>query len=271
MSHRPRKRFGQHFLTDTAVIDRLVAAIDPQPGQTVVEIGPGTGAMTVPLAARCDALTVVELDRDLARTLAERTGLGERLIVHNADALSFDFCSLASAGRRLRLTGNLPYNISTPLLFHLTTQLVCIDDMHFMLQREVVQRMAANAGDKHYGRLSIMLAQHCAVEALFDIAPDAFRPPPKVHSSFVRVTPLAAPPFAVHDQTLFAATVSQAFSMRRKTLRNALRGIATAAELEGLGLDPSARPETLPPASFAAIANLAADRRAGEAQASVEQ
>ncbi|MEL7448812.1 MAG: 16S rRNA (adenine(1518)-N(6)/adenine(1519)-N(6))-dimethyltransferase RsmA [Pseudomonadota bacterium] len=263
MSHRPRKRFGQHFLHDAAVIGNIVDAIDPQPGQRLVEIGPGTGAITVPLASRVDGLDVVELDRDLAATLAERTGLGERLTIHNTDALRFNFCSLCkdASGQKLRLTGNLPYNISTPLLFHLAGQVACIADMHFMLQREVVLRMAATAGDRHYGRLSIMLAQHCSVEALFDIDPSAFKPPPRVQSSFVRLVPLTEAPFQVDDQAVFSATVAQAFSMRRKTLRNGMRGLLEAADIEALDINPGARPETVSPADFARLANAVAARR----------
>ena len=254
MNHRPRKRFGQHFLHDPGVIARIVAAVDPAPGQRLVEIGPGPGAITAPLLDRAGAIHVVEIDRDLAAALETRLAARGTLVVHNVDALRFDFSTLAAPGEPLRLVGNLPYNISTPLLFHLLECRASVRDMHFMLQREVVRRMAASPGTKAYGRLTVMLAAWCRVEHLFDIGPGAFRPPPRVYSSFVRLTPWASPPFRVTDERLFSEVVNRAFSKRRKTLKNALAGLVSAPDIEAAGADPGARPETLEPAMFAALA-----------------
>ena len=251
--HRARKRFGQHFLHDRNIIAKIVRTIAPVRGQKLIEIGPGLGALTAPLLEAVGRLEVVELDRDVIPRLREHcAGLGE-LIVHEGDALRVDFTALAG-GARIRLVGNLPYNISTPLLFHLLEHADVIDDMHFMLQKEVVDRMAATAGDDAYGRLSVMLAQRCAVEPLFTIGPGAFSPPPKVDSAIVRVVPHREPPFAVPDPERFARIVNQAFSRRRKTLRNALDGLVTPEAIEAAGLDPRARPETLAPEDFARLA-----------------
>jgi len=251
---RPRKRFGQHFLHDPGVIARIVAAIDPQPGERVVEIGPGLGALTRPLLARTGRLEAVEIDRDVIVELERRcAGLGE-LVVHSGDALEFDFAQLAGAGPRLRVCGNLPYNISTPLLFHLLGQAPAIVDMHFMLQREVVDRMAAQPGTRAYGRLTVMLAAECRVEALFRVGRGAFSPPPQVESAVVRLIPHAEPPFALADRRRFAGLVSAAFSGRRKTLRNSLRSWVTEAGFAAVGVDPGRRAETLSPAEFAALA-----------------
>jgi 16S rRNA (adenine1518-N6/adenine1519-N6)-dimethyltransferase len=254
VSHRPRKRFGQHFLHDPQVIDRIVDAIGPQTGDRIVEIGPGRGALTVPLMRRLGAIEVIELDRDVI-PLLERAcaGLGE-LNVHSADALRFDFTALTGAPQGLRLVGNLPYNISTPLLFHLLAQDTAFRDMHFMLQKEVVTRMAASPGGRDYGRLTVMLAAHCRVEQLFDIGPGAFTPPPRVRSSFVRLIPWPQPPFPEADPAHYARVVTQAFSMRRKTLRNSLKPIMDATAIAGAGCDPGARAETLSPADFARLA-----------------
>src|SRR3990167_7500188 len=205
-SYRPRKRFGQHFLHDRGVISRIVAALAPQAGDHVVEIGPGTGALTRELLARMTHLDAVELDRDLLARL-EAEFPRDRLILHNADALKFDFCKIASGGGKLRVIGNLPYNISTPLLFHLLDQAGCIEDMLFMLQKEVVDRMCAAPGGKDYGRLSVMIQYRCRVEKLFDVAPGAFTPPPKVDSAVVRLLPLATPPVAINDDAQFARVV----------------------------------------------------------------
>jgi 16S rRNA (adenine1518-N6/adenine1519-N6)-dimethyltransferase len=254
LSHRPRKRFGQNFLHDPAVIGRIVAAINPAGSEQLVEIGPGQGAITVPLLQKAGHLAVVELDRDLVGPLRERcTGLGE-LSIYNADALRFDFCALAGNGP-LRIVGNLPYNISTPLLFHLLVQHRCIRDMHFMLQKEVVERMAAVPGSRQYGRLSVMLQYRCEVIHLFNIGSGAFSPPPKVESAFVRLLPYAAPPVQVNDAVIFEQLVRQAFAQRRKTLRNALRGMLEADAISALGIDPAARAETLSVSDFAALAN----------------
>ncbi len=253
MRHRPRKRFGQNFLHDPAVLERIVAAIDPRPGDRVVEIGPGQGALTLPVLARCGRMTAIELDRDLVEPLRQRAASVGELEIVQADALDVDYAALPGQGP-LRLIGNLPYNISTPLLFHVLDAAGCLRDAHFMLQKEVVDRMVAGPGTKTYGRLSIMLAAACSAEKLFDIGPGAFRPPPKVMSSVVRLVPHAEPPFPIPDPARFAGLVGRAFSMRRKTLRNALKGWVTEADLEAAGIDPGARPETVPPAGFAALA-----------------
>ena len=217
MKHQPRKRFGQHFLTDDSVIDRIVDAIDPKPGQAVVEIGPGLGAMTGPLAERLDRLSVIELDRDLAQRLRRES----KLEVIEADVLSVDIAALAGGrGQRLRIVGNLPYNISTPILFHLLEAVEHVVDQHFMLQKEVVERMAAAPGSKAYGRLSVMLQWRYRIEALFDVPPEAFDPPPRVDSAIVRMQPRATPR-AIAAETL-EELVRVAFSQRRKLLRHTL-------------------------------------------------
>jgi 16S rRNA (adenine1518-N6/adenine1519-N6)-dimethyltransferase len=258
MTHRPRKRFGQHFLHDPGVIARILEAVDPRPGEALVEIGPGQGALTFPLLARCGHLVAVELDRDLAARLAGRPEAGHGLEVVEADALKLDLASLAPDGRPLRLVGNLPYNVSTPLMFRFLAQAGVIRDMHFMLQKEVVDRMRAEPGSRQYGRLTVMLAAGCRVEWLFDVGPGAFRPPPKVWSSVVRLVPWAEPPFPIPDPDRFAGLVRAAFSQRRKTLRNALAGRLTTEQIRGAGVDPGARAETLPPEAFGRLAALPA-------------
>ncbi|HEX9628290.1 MAG TPA: 16S rRNA (adenine(1518)-N(6)/adenine(1519)-N(6))-dimethyltransferase RsmA [Acidiferrobacterales bacterium] len=255
---RPRKRFGQHFLHDGAAIGRIVAALAARPGDTLVEIGPGRGALTRPLLTAAGRLHAVELDRDLAAALPRAcAGLGD-LQVHQADALGFDFCKLAPEGGRLRLVGNLPYNISTPLLFRLLDQAACIEDMLFMLQREVVDRLRAASGGRDYGRLSVMVQWRCRVEKLFDVAPGAFTPPPKVESSVVRLTPHPAPTPAVRDPARFAQIVKAAFAQRRKTLRNTLKGLVSPDTLLAAGIDPGRRAETLSLAEFAALSDATA-------------
>lgn len=250
MAHLARKRFGQHFLVDEGLIHAIVRAIDPRPGQALVEIGPGLGALTQPVLERSGALTVVELDRDLARRWRERQGI--RVI--ESDVLKVDFTALAAeAGQPLRVIGNLPYNISTPLLFHLTTQLHCIEDMHFMLQKEVVERMTAAPGGKDYGRLGIMLQYYCDAEYLFTVGPGAFKPAPKVHSAIVRLTPHAAPPVPC-DPALLSKVVTEAFSYRRKTLRNALKNLLDVDQIIACDIDPGARPETLTLVEFSRLA-----------------
>ncbi len=249
--HVPRRRFGQNFLIDGSVVERIVAAIAPAPQDTVVEIGPGQGALTQPLLERVERLHAVEIDRDLAAGLRERFP-AQRLTLHEADALEFDFCALGSS---LRIVGNLPYNISSPLLFHLTETLGCIRDCHFMLQREVVERMAAPPGDKTYGRLSVMLQYRFTVERLFRVAPGSFRPMPQVESAIVRLTPLRPMPVEARDEKLFARVVAEAFSHRRKTLRNALRSLVPEPAFETAGVDAGARPETLSVAQFVRLAD----------------
>ena len=252
--HRARKRFGQHFLHDRGVIQRIIDSIDPQPGQRLIEIGPGLGAITLPLLDRIGALEAIEIDRDAVRHLREVAPSHGTLQLHEGDVLDFELNTLIAPGERVRLTGNLPYNISTPLLFRLIEQRALIADMHFMLQKEVVERMAAGANDDAYGRLSVMLAPWITVEPLFDIGPGSFRPPPRVDSTFVRLTPHETAPFTILDQRKFAAVVAAAFSQRRKTLRNALKPLLSAQQIEAAGIDPGARAETITPAGFAALA-----------------
>ena len=251
---RPRKRFGQHFLHESAVIARIVAAIEPRPGERLIEIGPGRGAITLPLLERVGRLEAVELDRDLIPLLLEQARGHGDLVIHAGDALEFDFHTLRGTGPRLRLCGNLPYNVSTPLLFHLLETPGDVLDMHFMLQKEVVARMAAAPGGRAYGRLTVMLATHCRVERLFDVGPGAFRPPPRVDSSVVRLVPHAAPPFTIADPVRHALVVAAAFGQRRKTLRNSLRGVVGAEGFGVAGIDPGRRAETLSPAEFARLA-----------------
>jgi 16S rRNA (adenine1518-N6/adenine1519-N6)-dimethyltransferase len=257
LSHRPRKRFGQNFLHDPGVIARILRAVEPQPGDHLVEIGPGQGAITAGLLAHAGRLDAVELDRDLLALLSERFAAEPGFRLHHADALKFDLCALAGDGERLRLVGNLPYNISTPLLFRFLDQAHCLTDMHFMLQKEVVERMAADPGSKVYGRLSVMLQVRCQVTPLFDIGPGAFKPAPKVESAFVRLQPHAQPPWPIHDPECFAQLVAQAFGQRRKTLRNTLKDLVGAEAFAAAGVDPGERPEQLAPADFVALANAA--------------
>jgi 16S rRNA (adenine1518-N6/adenine1519-N6)-dimethyltransferase len=253
IAHIPRKRFGQHFLHDQGILRRIVECISPKPDERIVEIGPGEGALTLPLLRAAGKLTAIELDRDLIEPLREKArGVGE-LEVISADVLTVDFSALAN-GAPLRIVGNLPYNISTPILFHCLDQAAHIADMHFMLQKEVVDRMAAAPGSKIYGRLSVMLQYRCSVESLLHVPPDAFRPPPKVDSAVVRLVPHSAASLPVVDVGLLADVVRAAFGQRRKTLSNALRGVATAADLEMVGIDPRARAEQLPVSAFVELA-----------------
>jgi 16S rRNA (adenine1518-N6/adenine1519-N6)-dimethyltransferase len=256
MSHRPRKRFGQHFLEDSGVVAAIVEAIAPAPGENLVEIGPGLGVLTRPLIARAGHIHAVELDRDLVERLTAQFPPSS-LTLHAGDALQFDFASL---GTGLRIVGNLPYNISTPILFHLAQYEAQLVDLHLMLQREVVERMAAPAGGSDYGRLSVMLQYRFAIEKLFDVPPEAFRPPPEVESAVIRVRPLGTARAALEDEDLFARVVAQAFAQRRKTLRNTLGGLVTAAELESLGIDPGRRAQELSVVEFARLANTLALR-----------
>jgi len=250
-NQQPRRRFGQHFLRDGRVIRRIVAAIAPGPADHFLEIGPGDGALTLPLAGAAGRLDCVELDRDLAAGLAARFQGRENIQIHCADILRFD---LAAFGK-LRVAGNLPYNISTPVLFHLLKMSRRITDMTFMLQTEVVERMTAAPGSRDYGRLSVMLGYACATERLFDVPPEAFRPRPRVMSTVVRLRPREPLPFAAADEEGFANIVRAAFGQRRKTLRNSLKKLTSAAMLAELGIDPEARPEQLAPGDYARISN----------------
>ena len=251
-AHRPRKRFGQHFLHDERVLDRIVAAIAPAPSDAIVEIGPGQGVLTRRLLARVPSLDAVEIDRDLADGL-EREFPRERLRLHRADALDFDFGSLPDG---VRVVGNLPYNISTPILFHLTECADRIRDMHFMLQLEVVERMVARHSTPEYGRLSVMLQVRFRMEKLFNVGAGAFNPPPKVESAVVRMRPIPREELPAVDPTVLADLVRRAFSGRRKNLRNAL-GLETSM-LEALGFDPALRPENLSPQDYVRIAQAIA-------------
>ncbi|MGI8739118.1 MAG: 16S rRNA (adenine(1518)-N(6)/adenine(1519)-N(6))-dimethyltransferase RsmA [Gammaproteobacteria bacterium] len=253
MHHRPRKRFGQHFLHDEKAINDIVAAIAPQPGDTMVEIGPGQGAITGPLLRRLGRLHAIEPDRDLLPALVRRFAHDGHLIIHAADALRFDIGTLSPG--RLRVVGNLPYNISTPLIFHLLASASAVADMHFLLQKEVVDRIAAAPGSGAYGRLSVMVQYRCHCEKLFGVASAAFSPPPKVESALLRIEPYSRPPTAVHNEQRFARIVAQAFSQRRKTIKNNLKKMLTVKAIEGAGVDPDLRPEKLGLAQFAALAN----------------
>jgi len=257
--HRARKRFGQHFLHDRGVIERIIAAIGPRPGDHLVEIGPGLGALTAPLLARHGALDVVELDRDVIPHLEQAcAGKGE-LRVHNVDALKFDFSALAAPGESLRVVGNLPYNISTPLIFHLLDDAAVIADMHFLLQKEVVDRLTAAPGGGDYGRLSVMVQYRCRAEGLFRVGPGAFSPPPKVDSAVVRLTPYAELPFPARDEQRLAELVNRAFSQRRKTLRNSLKQLLDAEAIAAAGIDPGERPEQVPVEGFVRLADASLD------------
>lgn len=253
-----RKRFGQNFLRDANVIARIVRAIDPRPGQRVVEIGPGRGAMTFPLLDELGELTAIEIDRDLVPLLREQAPGHGRLEVVEADVLSIDFSALA-AGERLRVIGNLPYNISTPVLFHLLEHAPAIADMHFMLQREVVERMAAPHGDKVYGRLSVALQARCRVEKLFRVMPGSFWPVPKVESAIVRLTPLHEPAREALAAPL-DILLRAAFGQRRKTLANALSGVLDAVSIASCGVRPEARAEQVDVAGFLRLAQALAAR-----------
>lgn len=254
-SRHAKKRYGQHFLHDQGTIDRIVEAIAPQPGERIVEIGPGRGAITAPILERTGVIDVVEIDADVVPELQARcAGRGE-LRTHLADALEFDLRTLRGDGPRLRLIGNLPYNVSTPLLFHFVEQLDAIADMHFMLQREVVARMAARPDTDDYGRLTVTLAPHVAVQPLFDIRPGAFQPPPQVVSTFFALRPHGQAPFDTGAPGAFARVVAAAFGKRRKTLRNALQGVADEAILRALDIDPRLRPENLGVEDYVRIAN----------------
>ena len=254
MRHQPRKRFGQNFLQKQDVIENILRAVRPQPNDLMVEIGPGLGALTNPLAKTLKQLHVVELDRDIVKTLREKYEghANNNLVIHEGDALKFDFASL---GSKLRVVGNLPYNISTPLLFRLAEQIDCVHDIHAMLQKEVVERMVAAPDTAAYGRLSVALQYRFEMEKVLDVGPDAFYPQPKVDSAVIRMLPRVAREPAAIDEVLFARVVTTAFSQRRKTLRNTLRNILTLADFEALGIDPGARAETLTVADFVLIAN----------------
>jgi 16S rRNA (adenine1518-N6/adenine1519-N6)-dimethyltransferase len=253
--HAPRKRFGQNFLHDHNIIANILASLQIKSGDHWVEIGPGLGALTAPLLAKNITLDVVELDRDLVSHLRNKYKDTPNLTIHSADALKFDFSKLAQPSEKLHVVGNLPYNISTPLLFHLLETTDCIADMHFMLQKEVVDRICAVPGSKKYGRLSVMMQYHCAAECLFDVYPESFDPPPQVMSAILRLTPHTMPPVVVKDKALFKKVVTQAFSQRRKTLRNSLKTLISEDSFLSLGIDPNARAETISLLDFANLSD----------------
>ncbi|MEE4144110.1 MAG: 16S rRNA (adenine(1518)-N(6)/adenine(1519)-N(6))-dimethyltransferase RsmA [Halieaceae bacterium] len=243
--HQARKRFGQNFLRDGGVINSILRAINPLPEQHLVEIGPGQGALTEQLSASGCQLDVIELDRDLVPVLLAAFSVNPRFRLHSADALKFDFTSLVQGAEQLRVVGNLPYNISTPLIFKLLENTAIIQDMHFMLQLEVVDRLAATPGNKDWGRLGIMAQYHCEVDKLFEVPPEAFNPRPKVQSAIVRLAPRTVSPWPACDTQLLRQVVQASFGQRRKTLRNNLKGLIDTTRLESLGIDPGARAETL--------------------------
>jgi len=255
MEHRARKRFGQNFLTDEALIRRIVDTIQPAKGDLILEIGPGQAAISKPLSESDAELHLLEIDRDLAVRLRSRFEPGGLASVHEGDALKMDFSEIVGK-RRFRLVGNLPYNISTPLLFHVLQWQHLIQDMYFMLQQEVVNRMAAQPGTKAWGKLSVMCQYYCEVSPLFAVPPQAFKPAPRVQSMFVKLVPHDRPPVKIDNMAIFERLVSQAFSMRRKTLRNCLKGILNQEQIESCGVDPGARPETLSLEQFACLSSL---------------
>ncbi len=242
---KARKRFGQNFLQDQSIIDDIVAAFDPQPGQHLIEIGPGRAALTIPLLQQGDQLDVIELDRDLVPLLETRLAIYPHLNIHQADALTFNFQALQNQQEKLRIIGNLPYNITTPLLFHLLDQSECIQDMFFMLQREVVERICAQPGTKRYGRLSIMVQYRCQAELLFIVPPEAFDPIPKVESAIIYLHPLAERIGGNVDIQALGQVVTQAFSQRRKTIANTLKNLVGLDVLLASGIDLEQRPETI--------------------------
>lgn len=250
----PKKRLGQHFLHERGIISKIVQAVDPQAGDRLVEIGPGQGAITFPLLERHHELTVIEFDRDLIEPLTAAARDRGALHVIHSDVLQVDFTALADGGT-IRLVGNLPYNLSSPILFHALDHAAVVRDMHFMLQKEVVDRMAAGPGSKVYGRLGVMLQAYCRVTPLFNVPPGAFNPPPKVDSAVVRLVPRPDAEITVVDRPLFARVVRDAFGQRRKTLRNALSNVCDADAIAAAGLEPSHRAEQIPVEGFVALAN----------------
>jgi 16S rRNA (adenine1518-N6/adenine1519-N6)-dimethyltransferase len=254
-SAEAKKHLGQHFLHERGIIAKIVQAVDPKPGDRLVEIGPGQGAITFPLLDRHGELTVIEFDRDLIFPLTEAARAHGTLEVIHRDVLSVDFTALTGGEGQIRLVGNLPYNLSSPILFHALAHAAAIRDMHFMLQKEVVDRMAAGPGSKVYGRLGVMLQAYCHVTALFNVPPGAFRPPPKVDSAVVRLVPRAPETIGIADPEKFSAVVRDAFGQRRKTLRNALSKLCDAAAIEAAGIRPEARAEQIEVADFVRLAN----------------
>ena len=261
LGHMARKRFGQNFLTDGNVIDRIVGAISPDNNHVMVEIGPGLGALTEPVAEAIDNLTVVELDRDLVERLHQHPVLKHKLTIHQGDALQFDFSQLQQPGKKMKVFGNLPYNISTPLMFHLFEFAEQIETMHFMLQKEVVLRLSASPGCKAYGRLTVMAQYYCQVVPVLEVPPGCFTPPPKVDSAVVRLLPYEQKPYPCEDVTVLRHLVTTAFAMRRKTLRNNLKGLLSDDDFALLKIDASLRPEQISVELYVAMANLVCARK----------
>ena len=260
LGHRARKRFGQNFLNDVFVIDSIVSAINPRKGEAMLEIGPGLAALTEPVARDLDHMTVIEIDRDLAERLRHHPQLKDKLTVREQDAMSADFSAIsAELGQKLRVFGNLPYNISTPLMFHLFDYTDSISDMHFMLQKEVVNRLAAGPGSKAYGRLSVMAQYYCQVIPVLEVPPHAFKPAPKVDSAVVRLVPHAQKPFPVKNLRWLSRVTTDAFNQRRKTLRNGLSHLFSVDQLEALGIDPTLRAENITVEQFCRLANWLSD------------
>jgi 16S rRNA (adenine1518-N6/adenine1519-N6)-dimethyltransferase len=259
LGHQAKKRFGQNFLHNDAVISSIVDVINPEPGENLVEIGPGLGALTEPVVERAGKLSVVELDRDLAHRLRHHPFLAPHLTIYETDALKFDFSELASPEKPLRIFGNLPYNISTPLIFHLLTFNDKVQDMHFMLQKEVVQRMAAGPHCKAYGRLSIMTQYQCQVMPVMEIGPEAFKPAPKVDSAIVRLIPHKKIKNPVKDIAALNTICLAAFNQRRKTIRNSFKKIISSDQLIALDIDPGLRPENLTLDNYILLANWLVD------------
>lgn len=264
--HKARKRFGQNFLHDHYVIDKIVRSINPKPEDCLVEIGPGVGAITEPLLEASGKLNVVELDRDLIPILRTKFFNYPEFRIYEGDALKFDFSQLLEDDQQLRIVGNLPYNISTPLIFHFLAHHAMVKDMHFMLQKEVVDRLAAGPGCSDYGRLGIMAQYYCKVEPLFIVGPGSFNPPPKVDSAIVRLVPYDVLPHPAKDTKLLQQVVREAFSMRRKTIRNTLKNLLSSDEIAALGLDTSLRPERLSLPDYVTIADAVYDKKQREKQ-----
>ncbi|MEE9326398.1 MAG: 16S rRNA (adenine(1518)-N(6)/adenine(1519)-N(6))-dimethyltransferase RsmA [Cocleimonas sp.] len=251
--YKTKKRFGQHFLHDISVIQKLIYEINPKPSDKIIEIGPGLGALTFPLLDKLNSLDVVEIDRDIIAKLEQKNN--PKLNIHGVDALRFDFTKLSIDKTNIRIVGNLPYNISTPLIFHLLESKEIITDMHFMLQNEVVKRITAEPGSKTYGRLSVMVQYHYLTEYLFFVGPESFSPPPKVDSAILRLSPWKTPPYIADNEQQLSRIVTQAFSMRRKTLRNNLKKIISAEQMEALGIDAGLRAENISVKEFVSISN----------------
>ncbi len=255
MAQKLRKRFGQHLLIDKSTIALIVQALNPSKNENICEIGPGLGAITLPILQKIGSMHAIEIDRDLAEQLQQSCKSAGKLHLHLHDILSFDLSEIFDKNQSVRLIGNLPYNISTPLLFHLLKFVHLINDMHFMLQKEVIERIAAPVGSSHYSRLSVMLQSYCKVDVLFDIAPEMFSPPPKVISSFMRLTPINTYRSKILDPNVFSKVVEHAFNQRRKTIKNSLSKIATVDQLQKSNIELAQRPQEISVSQYIELAN----------------